>query len=181
VGNETNVGYCLEGLAVVAGAEGRVVRAARLWGAAEALLEAIEVTAYIYASDRSLYQSQVIAARARLTEEAFAAAWTEGREMTAEQAIKYALSEENPIPSSTASLSAQKSPADEHPAILTHREKEIANLVGRGLTNRQIAEDLTLSERTVDTHVGRILKKLSLRSREQVAVWIAERPPHDAN
>ena len=91
VGDETNVAYCLEGLGGVAGAAGELMRAARLWGAAEALLEKIEATAYPYATDRSLYHSQVAAAREQLDEGAWAEAWEEGRMMTLEEAVRYAL------------------------------------------------------------------------------------------
>ncbi len=54
---------------------------------------------------------------------------------------------------------------------LTAREREVALLVARGLTNRQIASELSISKRTVDNHVANILKKLGLRSRAQVAAW----------
>ncbi len=91
IGDESNVAYCLEGLAAVAAFEDKLERAARLWGAAEALLEAIEVIAYPHASDRSLYEHQVADARARFEEEAWKGAWAEGREMTTEQAVEYAL------------------------------------------------------------------------------------------
>ena len=91
VGNEINVTHCLEGLAGVAGAQGRIVRAARLWGTAEALLEQTGVGAYPYTPDRSLYQSQVSAARSQLDEAAWAKAWAEGRAMSREQAVEYAL------------------------------------------------------------------------------------------
>ncbi len=91
IGDESNVAYCLEGLAAVAASEDKLERAARLWGAAEALLEAIEVIAYPHASDRSLYQQQMADARARLEEEVWKRTWAQGRAMTREQAIKYAL------------------------------------------------------------------------------------------
>ena len=58
---------------------------------------------------------------------------------------------------------------------LTRREKEVAALVAQGLTNRQIASELVLSEHTVHRHVASILKKLDLHSREQVASRLAER------
>jgi DNA-binding NarL/FixJ family response regulator len=58
---------------------------------------------------------------------------------------------------------------------LTRRERQVALLVARGLTNRQIAEELVVSERTVEMHVSNILGKLDLTSRAQVAVWAAER------
>ena len=90
VGDETNVAYFLEGLASVAASKGALARAARLWGAAEALLESIEITAYPHAPDRSLYQRDVAAARARLGENEWEEAWAEGRQMTAEQATALA-------------------------------------------------------------------------------------------
>jgi DNA-binding NarL/FixJ family response regulator len=51
------------------------------------------------------------------------------------------------------------------------REREVAILVARGLTNRQIASELVISERTADVHVSNILGKLVLSSRAQVAAW----------
>jgi DNA-binding NarL/FixJ family response regulator len=54
---------------------------------------------------------------------------------------------------------------------LTDREREIAVLVARGMANREIAEQLVLSVRTVETHVGRVLTKLGLRTRGQLTAW----------
>ena len=54
---------------------------------------------------------------------------------------------------------------------LTAREREVAALVAQGKSNRQIAEDLVVSERTVDAHVGNILSKLEFTSRTQIATW----------
>jgi hypothetical protein len=145
-GNETNVAYCLEGLAALAASEGSLARGARLWGAAEALREKIEVTAYIYAPDRSVHQGQVSAARARLDEAAWQAAWAEGRAMSPEQATGYALSkeEEERDLSTTLITVAEQQPADDERAErLTRREQEIALLVGRGLTNDGIALELS--------------------------------------
>ncbi|MFQ5796796.1 MAG: BTAD domain-containing putative transcriptional regulator, partial [Candidatus Bipolaricaulia bacterium] len=80
----------LEGLAGVAGANGQPERAARLFGAAEALREAIGFPLPpSYRAD--YYDRNVAAVRTKLGEEAFAMAWAEGRAMTLEQAIAYAL------------------------------------------------------------------------------------------
>jgi DNA-binding CsgD family transcriptional regulator len=62
--------------------------------------------------------------------------------------------------------------AAEPPAPLTRREREIAELVTKGLTSREIAERLYLSERTVQNHVQHILTKLDLSNRSQIAVWV---------
>jgi DNA-binding NarL/FixJ family response regulator len=59
------------------------------------------------------------------------------------------------------------------PSGLTSREWEVAELVALGLTNRSIAQRLFLSRPTVATHVARILGKLSLASRVQLAAWVA--------
>ena len=91
VGDETNVAYFLEGLAAVAASKGALVRAARLWGAAETLLETIEVTAYPHAPDRGLHRREVAEARAGIEEDRWEEAWAEGSEMTAGQAAAYAL------------------------------------------------------------------------------------------
>jgi DNA-binding CsgD family transcriptional regulator/tetratricopeptide (TPR) repeat protein len=156
---------CLEGLAAVAGAKEEAGRAARLYGAAEALRETMG--APLPPVERSDYDRKVTVVRAQLGEAAFAAAWGEGKAMTPEEAVEYALSEEE--------LTAPAAPGPEQPASLTRREKEVAALVARGLTNRRIAQELMISEYTVESHVASILKKLNLRSREQVAAQLVER------
>jgi DNA-binding NarL/FixJ family response regulator len=54
---------------------------------------------------------------------------------------------------------------------LTEREREIAALIAQGRSNREIAEALVLSERTVATHVSNALAKLNFTTRAQVAAW----------
>jgi non-specific serine/threonine protein kinase len=58
---------------------------------------------------------------------------------------------------------------------LTAREREVARCLSQGKSNREIAEELVLSERTVENHVSNILKKLQFDSRAQIAVWAVER------
>jgi DNA-binding CsgD family transcriptional regulator/tetratricopeptide (TPR) repeat protein len=55
--------------------------------------------------------------------------------------------------------------------LLSRREREVAALVARGLTNREIARTLVLSERTAENHVQHILTKLGFSSRAQIAAW----------
>jgi DNA-binding NarL/FixJ family response regulator len=57
---------------------------------------------------------------------------------------------------------------------LTSREKEIAGLLARGLSNKAIAQSLVIAQRTAETHVAHVLVKLGLTSRSQVAAWAAE-------
>jgi DNA-binding NarL/FixJ family response regulator len=59
---------------------------------------------------------------------------------------------------------------------LSPREAEVAKLVGQGLTNRQIAAALFISERTAQNHVQHILVKLGMSNRSQIAAWITARP-----
>ena len=64
---------------------------------------------------------------------------------------------------------------------LTRRQREVASLVAQGLTNRDIAERLMLSERTAEGHVEQIRLKLGARSRSQVVAWLlADRAAHAA-
>jgi DNA-binding NarL/FixJ family response regulator len=56
-------------------------------------------------------------------------------------------------------------------SLLTRRERQVAVLVGRGLTNRQISHELTIAESTAERHVINILNKLGQHSRVQIATW----------
>jgi len=58
---------------------------------------------------------------------------------------------------------------------LTPRELEVAALVAEGLSNRELAARLVITERTAENHVAHILDRLGLRSRVQIATWVTER------
>jgi len=176
VSDRANTAYCLEGLARIAVLQGEPERAVRLFGASEALLEPIGAPLYAHAHDRAPYEQAVNSLRTGLGETDFAAMWAEGRAMTLERAVGYALGAEEPTPAP--SRKPKEPRPDRQPSILTRREREVALLVARGLTNRRIAAELSISENTAANHVARIRKKLELPSRSQIAVWVTEQELH---
>jgi len=56
---------------------------------------------------------------------------------------------------------------------LTEREHGVIQLLTRGLTNRQIAQRLVVGERTIDSHLEHVRNKLGLRTRAEIATWVA--------
>ena len=87
--DKRGIAETLEAFAPLKATQSQPERAARLWGAAEALREALHSP--LSPNEREEYDRNVTAARAAFGEEAFAAAWQQGRDMTIEQAIEYAL------------------------------------------------------------------------------------------
>jgi DNA-binding CsgD family transcriptional regulator len=77
-------------------------------------------------------------------------------------------------------LAARAAGAAGEAAGLTPREREVAALVARGHTSRQIAAALVITERTAASHVQHIRTKLGVRSRAQIGVWVAEHGPPSA-
>ncbi|MEN8234658.1 MAG: response regulator transcription factor [Actinomycetota bacterium] len=65
---------------------------------------------------------------------------------------------------------------DDNVDALTSREREVATLIAKGYTNRQIGAELDISHKTVEKHVGHILGKLALTNRTQVTRWVLENP-----
>ena len=155
----------IEGFACVAAARGEAERAARLFAAAQELREGV---GYEQPRRAQAHREPYLdLTRSLLEEGAWEAAFADGRTLTLEEAVEYALFAEEPA---TSAPPAPELPSpDEPPPSLTRREREVADLLARGLTNRLIAKELFISERTVDHHVERILKKLNIHSREQVA------------
>jgi DNA-binding NarL/FixJ family response regulator len=126
---------------------------------------------------------------------AAAALFAEGREMTADDAVGYALGSHietaGGLPGAPAHAGAKEpgrpgEAAWADPARLaqvrsasplTAREHEIVVLIARGLSNRQIADELVISPATAARHVANILAKLGFTSRTQVASWAARHEP----
>ena len=95
--------------------------------------------------------------------------WAAGQEAPIDEIVEAALTFGEPEVLRTASRDEQVvSPT------LTSRERQVAACIARGLTSRQIAEELVISERTADTHADHIRAKLGLQSRAQIAIWAIE-------
>ena len=62
----------------------------------------------------------------------------------------------------------------ETPDSLTKRERDVAALIGQGLSNREIADTLVLSKRTVEHHIANIFSKLGFSNRVQIVRWAIE-------
>lgn len=152
---------CLCGLAVVA-REWAPQAAARFLGAAEAIARAIgeEGDEAVEELRRSL--------RDKLGHHDFAIGTAEGRGMTPASVAELALDLTPGQP--------QASPraVSRDPDALTSREREVAALLARGLTNRVIAAALVIAESTAAHHVEHIRDKLGVRSRAQIAAWAVE-------
>jgi DNA-binding NarL/FixJ family response regulator len=63
------------------------------------------------------------------------------------------------------------------PSGLTDREMEVLGLVAQGLANKQIAQRLGISERTVKAHLTSIFQRIGVTDRVQAALWLKERRP----
>jgi non-specific serine/threonine protein kinase len=167
-GSLHNVPVGLAGLAGVAAAQGRPERAARLCGAATAELVRRYGREWMSdPADLADVERVVAAVRATLAEPALGAAWAAGQAVTLEQAIEEALGDEAPP--------AAAPRGDGAGGPLTRRELEVAALVAEGLSNREIAARLTITERTSEGHVAHILDRLGFRTRVQIAAWATER------
>jgi DNA-binding CsgD family transcriptional regulator len=157
----------LEGMASLAGDQGDTTRAAHLWGAAEAAREVTGIA--LPPGDWALHEPYLAAARSHLGERKWKEALAEGRTMPLEEAAGYSLSRAES--GRLATPESGEMPSGEPMGKLTSREQEVALLVAQGLTNRQISTRLGISERTASNHVAKILSKLGLRSRAQIATW----------
>src|SRR5262249_23766494 len=150
------VAFPLIGLAELAMCTRHPREAVRLL-AARAVLQGNEVIPCL----RSQVERIEAAARAALGESSWAAAWEAGQQLTTEEAVAEALSVGPPTQARARRTS-----------ILTTRELEVAGLVSRGLTNKQIAAELVIAEGTADRHVANILTKLDFATRAQIAAWV---------
>ena len=162
LGELSGIAFVLDRFAYLASAQGQPERALRLSGAAAALRARVGMPPPLAAQQQ--IDRQIESARrtlGRLSTIALAA----GGQLTLDEAIAEAWA--------TAPMAAA-SELTSATTLLSSRERQVAVLVAHGYKNRQIAVDLVVSEGTVATHVRHILTKLELRSRAQIAVWVAQ-------
>jgi DNA-binding NarL/FixJ family response regulator len=139
--------------------------AVRLLGAIDAMRRHMDASAELIGGrDRDLL---IAALRERLGSDAFIAAWDSGTALPPDDAVRLALAPHG----DAALITPVAFQVDE----LSPRQREVVQLITRGLSNKKIAEELFISERTADTHVEHILRKLGMHSRAQVAAWEMER------
>jgi ATP/maltotriose-dependent transcriptional regulator MalT len=150
--------YLIDFFAALAAAEGDADRALQLAGAGDRLHEVIGAALPpIWTAD---LQRRLEPAFRALRPEQADRAWSTGRAMTLDEASPLALDAKTP-----------SAPVPSNATPLTSRELEVARLVARGLTNRQIADELVVTVRTAENHVQHILEKLDLANRAQIASW----------
>ncbi len=159
--------FSLDLLAEITAASGDHERAATLVGAARNKWQPFASSVHrwkIMAEPRQEWETRT---RQALGEAAFVAAVRRGAEFTVDDIISYALGNEVE--------QAPHADADEPDVRLTRRERQIAELVAQGMSNKQIAAKLVISQRTAEGHVERMLRKLGLTSRTQLASWFYTR------
>jgi len=166
MGDHSGIALSLEALAWCAASARRCTEAARLLGAAKMawrISGAGRIDPLLQEVSRT-HCADI--ARAELGQEAYAKAYAAGVALDLDRAVALALGER---PRGTAGRSARPG----EPSRLTRREREVAALVADGLSNKQIAAQLVISQRTAETHVEHILTKLGFTTRSQVAAWYA--------
>jgi predicted ATPase/DNA-binding NarL/FixJ family response regulator len=156
--NPGGVAHCLQGLARAAAARRRWKRAATLLAAADAGRRRVRIA--LGESARREVEALQSTVRAALGETLFASISADAAAMPLHAVVAFAIADTPP-----------GSHRPDQESVLSDREHEVARLVARGFSNREVAATLFLSERTVESHVQHILNKLGFRSRAQIAAW----------
>jgi non-specific serine/threonine protein kinase len=171
LGDIVGTAYCLEALAMLAVRQQRGQRAAWLFGAADVLWDRAGRRLGGTAIMEELHQQSVKSAQDTLGVDRYAALFRAGAAAPLDRVVRHADADAD-------ELTAVPDGPD-LPEPLSSRELQIATLVAQGLSNRDIAQRLTIAKRTVDAHLGHIFGKLGISSRVQLATWLA--PGRDAS
>jgi non-specific serine/threonine protein kinase len=176
VWHRREIARCLEGFAILAASTGQPARAVQLFGAAEKLREVSSLPAL--PNDRKVFARALDMLHEALADDAFAAAWDAGRCLPVDDAIATAqelggTSELSAAPLLVSDLLVGHGQTGQK-QLLTARQLEVLRLVATGMSDREIAAELGLSERTVGRHLENIFARLSVSSRAAAAA-LAER------
>jgi ATP/maltotriose-dependent transcriptional regulator MalT len=161
---------CIEAMAWVAAGQQRYHRAAILLGAANRLWVEIGTPVATFGHMIGHHEACERQARAGLGDAAFTDVFAQGQALSYTDAIAYALNEQREPATSTAT---------EALTPLTRRERQVAGLLAHGLSNKEIASSLVISQRTAESHVEHILTKLGFTSRAQAAAWVTAKRTND--
>ena len=166
--NVHGIALCLMGIAGIARRSGtQAVLAAQLLGASDALRSSIG--AQWDPDDRAELARSSAVVRSLLDETSFAAAIGHGGAIPVEDAVSQAKQMLKAMATAMGSTEPGRSFR-----LLTKREQEIVLQISLGRTNREIADLLSISDKTVEMHVSHSLSKLGYRSRAQLAAWAVE-------
>jgi non-specific serine/threonine protein kinase len=169
------VALSLSGIAgLIEGNRSASIDAVRILAAAEAFRASIGVQ--WQPVDRAEFERSRVAAQARLDGEAFCSAWDDGNALSPVDAVEIAMKLLDAMTGSGAEAGRRPRPS-RFPGGLTRREYQVVQQIALGFTNREIAEALSLSEKTIEMHVSHSLTKLDVRSRAQLAAWFAGLTP----
>jgi non-specific serine/threonine protein kinase len=193
VGDTVGTAYAVEALAWLAARREQFERTVWLLGVADQLWNSTGRRLSGVALMEEFRQRTVKAARRALGERRFAAAYAHGTALDMDTVIRDAADEAGEGGEAGQAVRPRglgagparpadgpAAPAPDAPAAtsaLTKREREIAELVASGLSNREIAARLFISKRTVDAHVEHIFAKLEISSRVQLTVLLREQAP----
>ncbi len=164
-------------LAWLAADAGRCQRAAWLLGAAQALWDRTGGRLSGSAVLEGYHQRSAALAAGTLGAAKYAELHAAGATRPIAQIAALAVAGADVLPEPPDPAAADEVSGWEGSEGLTAREREIAVLVARGLSNRDIAARLVISKRTVDAHVNHIFAKLGLSSRVQLTIWLRDRVP----
>ena len=188
-GDRRRLAFTLSSVAGLAAATEAPERALRLDAAASAATR--QMGARLASAMRAVHDAQLEPARHALGGERAATAEAEGASVPLDEAVDEALawlaSPSSPVKAVDREDDGQKrqlphsitEPGGSRPhaspaGALTRREHDVATLIGRGLSNREIAAELVLTEATAANYVQRVMNRLGLRRRSQVAAWAVE-------
>jgi non-specific serine/threonine protein kinase len=177
LGDVVGTAYVVEALAWLAARREQYERTAWLIGAADQLWTRIGRRLSGVSHMEESRQHTVEAARKALGERRYAAAYAHGTTLNLDAVVRDAAGEAGETAGQLGGdgdAAGSAAAATTAASLLTKREREIAELVASGLSNREVAMRLFISKRTVDAHVEHIFSKLEISSRVQLTVLLQE-------